>query len=32
MNGIRFDRAISRRRETLSSPVAPIDPAITVKS
>ena len=32
MNGIRFDSAIWRRRETLSSPVAPIDPAITVKS
>ena len=32
MNGIRLLRAISRRRLTLSSPVAPIEPAITVKS
>ena len=30
--GIRFCRAISRRRPTLSSPVIPIEPAITVKS
>ena len=32
MNGIRFVNASSRRRETFSSPVIPIDPAITVKS
>ena len=32
MNGIRFCRAISRRRVTFSSPVIPIAPAITVKS
>ena len=32
MNGIRFCSAISRRRATLSSPVIPIEPAITVKS
>jgi hypothetical protein len=31
-SGIRFCRAISRRRVTLSSPVIPIEPAITVKS
>jgi len=30
--GIRFCSAISRRRVTLSSPVIPIEPAITVKS
>ena len=32
MNGIRLLSAISRRRATLSSPVMPIEPAITVKS
>ena len=32
MKGIRFDSASSRSRETLISPVIPIDPAITVKS
>jgi hypothetical protein len=32
MNGIRFCSAISRRRVTLSSPVIPIAPAMTVKS
>ena len=32
MNGIRFCTAISRRRPTLSSPVIPMEPAITVKS
>ncbi len=32
ISGIRFDSARSRRRETLSSPVIPIEPAITVKS
>ena len=31
-NGMRFWSAISRRRVTFSSPVMPIDPAITVKS
>ena len=31
-NGIRLDSASSRRRATLSSPVMPIDPAMTVKS
>ena len=31
-NGIRLVSASSRRRVTLSSPVIPIDPAITVKS
>jgi len=30
--GIRLESAISRRRVTLSSPVIPIEPAITVKS
>ena len=32
MNGIRFVSASSRRRPTFSSPVMPIEPAITVKS
>ena len=32
MNGIRLVSAISRRRVTFSSPVTPIEPAITVKS
>ena len=32
INGIRFCSAISRRRPTLSSPVIPIEPAMTVKS
>ncbi len=31
-NGIRLLSASSRRRVTLSSPVMPIEPAITVKS
>ncbi len=31
-NGIRLESAISRRRVTFSSPVMPIEPAITVKS
>jgi hypothetical protein len=31
-NGIRFVSARPRRRETLISPVVPIDPAMTVKS
>jgi hypothetical protein len=31
-NGIRFVSASSRRRATFSSPVRPIDPAMTVKS
>ena len=31
-NGIRWVSASSRRRVTLSSPVIPIDPAMTVKS
>ena len=31
-NGIRFVSASSRRRATFSSPVMPIDPAMTVKS
>ena len=31
-NGIRWVRASSRRRVTLSSPVIPIEPAMTVKS
>jgi len=30
--GIRFVRAMSRRRVTLVSPVRPIEPAMTVKS
>ena len=32
MNGIRLVSASSRRRVTFSSPVIPIEPAITVKS
>ena len=32
ISGIRFVSASSRSRATLSSPVIPIDPAITVKS
>ena len=32
ISGIRCFSAISRRRVTLSSPVMPIEPAITVKS
>ncbi len=32
MNGIRLVSASSRRRATFSSPVMPIDPAMTVKS
>ena len=32
MNGMRFESASSRRRVTFSSPVIPIEPAITVKS
>ena len=31
-NGMRFCSASSRRRLTFSSPVMPIEPAITVKS
>ena len=31
-NGMRLDSASSRRRVTFSSPVMPIEPAITVKS
>jgi hypothetical protein len=31
-NGIRFVSASSRSRVTLSSPVVPIEPAMTVKS
>ncbi|MEA2383307.1 MAG: hypothetical protein QOH72_3278 [Solirubrobacteraceae bacterium] len=31
-NGMRFVSASSRRRETLISPVVPIEPAMTVKS
>ncbi len=31
-NGIRSESASSRRRPTFSSPVMPIEPAITVKS
>jgi len=32
MKGIRLVSASSRRRPTFSSPVIPIEPAITVKS
>ena len=32
ISGIRFESASSRRRVTFSSPVIPIEPAMTVKS